>query len=154
MQRLRALLLAFCFLPFARAASDDRSPTATVQRLFDAMSAHDADAARALFIPQASLFSVRPDGIAVAIPYEKWLEHLSVSKDSWLERIWNPKLLEHDSIAVVWAEYDFHLNGKFSHCGIDSFNLLKTAAGWKIAAVADTHEVSRCSPSPLGPPAK
>src|SRR5438270_367288 len=109
---------------------------------------------RPLCIPEASLFSVRPDGTAVAIPYEKWLEYLSVSKDSWLERIWNPRVLEHESIAVVWAEYDFHLNGKFSHCGIDSFNLLKTAAGWKIAAIADTHEVSGCPPSRLGPPAK
>ncbi|MBV8807091.1 MAG: DUF4440 domain-containing protein [Acidobacteriaceae bacterium] len=147
-------LFAACLLPFISAGSEDQSSTATVQRLFDAMSTHDADAARALFIPQASLFSVQPDGTAVAVPYEKWLEHLSASKDSWLERIWNPKVLEHESVAIVWAQYDFHLNGKFSHCGIDSFNLLKTAAGWKIAAVADTHEVSGCSPSPLGPPAK
>ncbi len=154
MQRFLALVLATCFFSFAWAASDDQSPAATVQRLFDAMSAHDANAARALFVPDAMLFSVRPDGTAVATPHDKWLGHLSASKDAWLERIWNPKLLEHGSIAVVWAEYDFHLNGKFSHCGIDSFNLLKTAAGWKIAAVSDTHEVSGCSPSPLGPPAK
>ncbi len=118
------------------------------------MSAHDADAARALFAPDAMLYSVRPDGAAVATPHDKWIEHLGTSKDAWLERMWNPKLLEHGSIAIVWAEYDFHLNGKFSHCGVDSFNLLKTATGWKIAAVSDTREISGCSPSPLGPPPK
>lgn len=154
MQRLFAVALAICVLPFSRAASEDASPAATVQRLFDAMSSHDAEGARGLFTPEAMLLSVRPDGTAVAIPHDKWLEHLGASKDAWLERIWNPKLLEHGSIAVVWAEYDFHLNGKFSHCGVDSFSLLKTAAGWKIASIADTHEVSGCSPTPLGQPAK
>lgn len=154
MQRFPVLLLAACFISLAYVASDEQSPTATVQRLFDAMAAHDANAGRALFTEDALLFSVRPDGTAVATPHEKWLERLGASKDAWLERIWNPKVLEHGTIAVVWAEYDFHLNGKFSHCGIDSFSLLKTATGWKIAAVSDTRETSGCSPSPLGPPAK
>ncbi len=154
MPRFLALVLDACFVSFACAASDDQSPTAAVQRLFDAMSAHDANAGSALFTQDAMLFSVRPDGTAVATPHEKWLERLGASRDAWLERIWNPKVLEHGSIAVVWAEYDFHLNGKFSHCGIDSFSLLKTAAGWKIAAVSDTRETSGCSPSPLGPPGK
>ncbi len=154
MQKLFACLLAICFLSITRAAADDQSPTAAVQRLFDAMSAHDGNAAHALFLPEAVLFSVRPDGTAVATPNEKFVERVGASKDAWLERIWNTKVLENGSVAVVWANYDFHLNGKFSHCGIDSFNLVKTSAGWKIAAVSDTRETTGCSPSPLGPPTK
>jgi hypothetical protein len=152
--KLTALLAASCLFSAAHAAPDEQTPTAVVERLFAAMAAHDANAARALFLPEAMLFSVRADGTAVALPHEKWLERMGTSKDAWLERIWNPKELEHLTVAVVWAEFDFHLNGKFSHCGIDSFSLLKTPAGWKIAAVADTHETSGCAPSPLGPPAK
>ncbi len=144
MRRFLAVLLAAPTLMFAD------SPMDVVQRLFGAMSSHDADAARACFIPEALLLSVRPDGSSLAMPYEKWVEMLGKSKDAWLERIWSPKVLEHESVAVVWAEFDFHRNGKFSHCGIDSFQLLKTSAGWKIAAVADTHETSGCTPSPLG----
>jgi hypothetical protein len=153
MHAISALLLC-AVLPFAIGAqSVDRTPRDAVQRLFDAMSTHDAAAARQLFTADAMLFSVRPDGAAAALPYEKWLERWAGNKDSWLERIWNPTVLEHDPVAVVWAEYDFHLNGKFTHCGVDSFNLLKTTAGWKIAAISDTRETSGCSPSPLGPPA-
>lgn len=117
------------------------------------MSAHDASAARAFFIPEAQLFSVDKDGAAKALPFEKWAAALGSTKNSWLERIWEPKVLEHGTVAVVWAPYDFHLNGKFSHCGIDSFHLLKTSGGWKISAISDTHETSTCTPSPLGPPA-
>ncbi len=152
MPKLITSLLAVCLL--SHAASDDAgTPAATVQRLFDAMAAHDAGAARALFTPEAALLAVRADGTAAVTPHEQWLAHLSASKDKWLERMWNPKVLEHGSIAVVWAEYDFHLNGKFSHCGIDSVDLLKTGAGWKISGVSFTRETSGCAPSPLGPPA-
>ena len=148
------VLAAVCLVPALSKAADDQTPLAVVQRLFAAMSAHDANAARALFLPDAMLFSVRPDGTAAATHHERWVTRMGESKDAWLERIWEPKQLEHGTVAVVWAEFDFHLNGKFSHCGIDSFSLLKTAAGWKIAAVSDTHETSGCTPSPLGPPAK
>lgn len=148
-----SLLLAAWLCSSSSVAPDDQTPGGVVQRLFDAMSTHDAQVAGGLFVPEGMLFSVRADGTTVATPHEKWVERLGASKDKWLERIWNPTVLEHGSIAIVWAEYDFHLNGKFSHCGIDSFSLVKTATGWKIASISDTHETSGCSPSPLGPPA-
>ena len=153
MNKLLALLLAAGLLSYA-ASDNSTGPAATVQQLFDAMAAHNADAARGLFTPEATLIAVRADGTAAVTPSEQWLDRLAKSKDAWLERMWNPKVLEHGSIAVVWAEYDFHLNGKFSHCGVDSVDLLKTAAGWKISGLSFTRETSGCSPSPLGPPAK
>jgi hypothetical protein len=154
MPRLLLWSLLLTSLPLAHAASNDASPAATAQRLFDAMASRDVDAARALFTPEATLTSIRPDGTTVVVPSSKWIERLGTSKDAWLERMWDPKVLEHGGIAIVWAEYDFHLNGQFHHCGVDSFNLLKTASGWKIAGVTYTSETTGCSPSPLGPPAK
>lgn len=147
--RKLAVLVVLCG---AIRAADDAGPMAVVQKLFAAMAAHDAAGAKALFVPEAVLFSVLADGTAGAVPHDRWVERMGASKDAWLERVWEPKVLEHQSIAVVWAEYDFHMNGKFTHCGIDSFSLLKTAAGWKIAAISDTRETTGCTPSPLGPP--
>ena len=116
------------------------------------MASHNADAARSLFAPNAQLFSLGKDGNATAMKYEEFAVRLGSSENAWLERIWNPTVLIHGPIAVVWANYDFHLNGVFSHCGVDSFSLLKTAAGWKILAISDTRETSGCAASPLGPP--
>ncbi len=147
------MLLASGLL-FQTSASEEQSVAVVVDNLFAAMSKHDASAARALFIPEAMLFEVKADGSAVAIPYEKWVQALGTSKDAWLERTWNSKVLVHGSVAIFWANYDFHLNGKLSHCGIDSFNLLKTAAGWRIASISDTHEVAACASSPLGAPSQ
>jgi hypothetical protein len=76
---------------------------------------------------------------------------LADSKDALLERMWEPKVLLRGPIAVVWAEYDFHRNKTFHHCGFDSVNLLKTAEGWKISGIAYTSETTGCKASPLGP---
>lgn len=136
----------------AGAQEATNGPAATVDRLFAAVAAHDTQTVRGSFVPDAMLFGIKGDGTPYAIPFERWVKAIDQSKDSWLERTWNPNVLLHDSVAAVWAEYDFYLNGKFSHCGIDSFNLLKTSEGWKIAAISDTEEKSGCAPSPLGPP--
>lgn len=130
----------------------DADPTAIPQKLFDAMAAHDGAGARALFTADANLVAVAPDGKVTATPIEKWTDRLSTSKDKWLERMWSPKVQEQNAIATVWGAYDFHMNGEFTHCGIDTFTLVKTNGEWRIAALVFTRETSNCSESPLGPP--
>lgn len=132
-------------------AGDDPTPLAVVQKLFDAVANKQTAIAKTLFTSDAMLYSAKTDGTAGGITAAAWLERAGNSKDQWLERIWNPKQMESGTVAHVWADYDFHLAGKFSHCGIDSFSLLKTAAGWKIASISDTREKVGCAPSPLGP---
>ncbi len=138
------LFVTLCCASFLR-ATDNETPLGIAQKLFDAMKAHDAAAATTLFVPGASLASIDGDGKASVIPFEKFAEHIGTSKSEWLERMSDPKVLEHGSIAVVWGEYNFYLNGTLNHCGIDSFSMLKTASGWKIAGVSDTRETSGCT---------
>jgi hypothetical protein len=113
---------------------------------------HDAPAAAHLFLPASSLASVDASGKASSIPFEQFTKLIGSSKAVWLERIWNPTGLKNENMAVVWAEYDFHLNGTLHHCGVDSFQMLKTQDGWKISGVSNTRSTSGCKPSPLGPP--
>ncbi len=143
-----------CALLRAAEGSEEKDVIATAQRLFDAMAAHNADTARALFTPGAPLTAVRVNGEISNSTSEQFASHVGAAKDAWLERMWNPKVLMRRGLAIVWADYDFHLNGKFSHCGVDSFTLVRGQEGWKISAVAYTTETSGCAPSPLGPPKK
>ena len=119
-------------------------PADTVQTLFDCMARHDAKGARALFTPGTNLTLVGGDGKTTTIVLEKWLERMSSSQQEWKERMWNPKVLEHNSLAVVWTPYNFHLDGKLTHCGIDTANLVKVNGAWKISGLAFTHETSGC----------
>jgi hypothetical protein len=152
MRAVAALLLIPVVQLCAAESSDEKDVVATVQKLFDAMATHDSDAARAVIVPEGRLFSATDEGKVSSLTLEEFAGRLSAAKAQMLERIWNPKVFVRGRIAHLWAEYDFHLNGKFHHCGVDSVALVKSADGWKITAIEDTRETSGCAPSPLGPP--
>lgn len=125
----------------------------TVQAFFDTMTAKNVDGARAILQPQGRFHAMRmkdgkPDVRAFA--NEEYFADLQASKQKMQERIWSPQVRIHGLVATVEAPYDFWLDGKFSHCGTDVFDLIKTEDGWKIAGGVYTVE-SKCDPSPLGP---
>lgn len=117
----------------------------------------DRDVARLdeMLAPGATLYSVR-EGEAGTVygvrTREEFLEGLSAGGDRFLERIWDPVVEVRGRTGMVWAPYDFHLNGAFSHCGIDVLTLLRLEEGWKVTSI--TYDVVRenCEASPLGPP--
>ena len=61
------------------------------------------------------------------------LEGLKDAEGGFRERYWDAVVLTDGNIASVWAPYDFFINGKFSHCGVDLFYLVKENKEWKIA---------------------
>ena len=68
-----------------------------------------------------------------------------------IERAWDETILIQGSIAIFWAPYDFHVDGEFSHCGVDSFQLIKKGDKWLITNASWTREIEKCQKSPLGP---
>jgi hypothetical protein len=47
-------------------------------------------------------------------------------------------------LAIVWAPYKFYYKKVFSHCGIDSFQLVKINGVWKIQYLIDTRKKKGC----------
>lgn len=47
-------------------------------------------------------------------------------------------------LATVWAPYKFYFDGKFSHCGVDSFQLVCIDGNWKIQYLIDTRRKQPC----------
>lgn len=48
-------------------------------------------------------------------------------------------------LAVVWATYNFFYKGQFSHCGVDSFQLIRFKGSWKIHYLIDTNRKTNCN---------
>jgi hypothetical protein len=70
------------------------------------------------------------------------------------ERGYHPTALVSGPVAMVWLPYDFYQDGKWSHCGVDVFTLLKTDGGWRIATLVwSVDQPPACAPHPDGPPA-
>lgn len=47
-------------------------------------------------------------------------------------------------LASVWTPYKFYFNGKFSHCGVNSFQLVRINGEWKIQYIIDTRRKDSC----------
>jgi len=67
-------------------------------------------------------------------------------KGSWDDRLLKPQVHVDGRIAVVWSPYKFTVHyvedgvkHEASHCGIETFQLYQTDAGWQIINFADTH---------------
>lgn len=48
------------------------------------------------------------------------------------------------AMANAWTSYEFWVNDTFSHCGVNSFQLFKDGAGWKIIYLIDTRRKEGC----------
>jgi hypothetical protein len=135
----------------AQGTADRDQVLKTVQAFFDTMTAKDVDGARKILMPQGRFHAVRMrDGNIRSFSNEEYFADLQAAKRTMRERIWNPEVRVRGAIATVWTPYDFWIDGKYSHCGIDAFDLVKTEEGWKIAGGSYTLE-EKCEPSPLGP---
>ena len=60
------------------------------------------------------------------------------------ERLTGWQCLIDDGIASVWTPYEFYFEGKFSHCGANSFQLIRVQGEWKITMITDTRRKSKC----------
>jgi hypothetical protein len=151
-----ALIVLVTLLPVtihAQRATDRDAVLRVVQAFFDTMTARDVENMRKIMAPNGRFFAMdmrKPDAEPSSFTTEEYLERLQKSTRTNRERIWNPEVRVHGSIATVWAPYDFWTDGQYSHCGVDAFDLIRTAGGWQIAGGAFTME-AKCAPSPLGP---
>ena len=128
-------------------AADTAGPLGAIDALFAAMSTHDVAAARKLLLPGAKFLVVRADGTTHVSDDAGFLDTLGKdTKSAWQERIWSPQVRVDGPMAQVWAPYDFHLDGKFSHCGVDVVTLVQGKDGWQIAAIAYTGRKDNCPP--------
>ena len=47
-------------------------------------------------------------------------------------------------LAIVWTPYKFYIDDKFSHCGVNSFQLVRINNEWKIQYIIDTRRRQNC----------
>ena len=48
-------------------------------------------------------------------------------------------------LAIAWTPYRFYYKGQFSHCGVNSFQLVRFEGQWKIQYLIDTRRRQGCN---------
>ncbi len=65
-------------------------------------------------------------------------------KQVYSEPIWDIKIDLDGDLAQVWAKYAFYIDKQLHHCGVDTFQLLKTKSEWRIFHLAYTRQEKGC----------
>ena len=141
----------------AYAQSDDREVIlAVMEKAFAAVHSNNPDDWRAIQLAEGTSLSFRPgpegrpEELEMQISSnEEFLAALKPDGHDYMER-WTgePTILVRGPIAVIWGEYEFWIDGEFSHCGVDSVDLVKVDGEWKIANFMWTVEKESCPTAP------
>lgn len=137
----RALLVA-CVLALAfgskAATPEEQAVLAPVTAMFDGMAKRDAAAIKEPLLAGGTMVLMR-DGKPVQMTFEAFAERVGKPGSTHIEeRVHDPLIRIDRDLAMVWAPFEFLVNGQVDHCGTDLFTLVRTDGKWLIASVADT----------------
>ncbi|MFY0594006.1 hypothetical protein [Roseivirga sp.] len=133
----------------SQAQNDKADIKKAIMTMFDGMRAGDSAMVHSVFSDQVIFQRVRnieADGSAIVnSDFSNFLNAVGTPHDLvWDERIEFGPILVDDRMASAWVPFKFYLGDKFSHCGVNSFQLRKTDAGWKIFHLVDTNRKDNC----------
>ncbi|GEM_PF-1176149 len=118
-----------------------------VNQFFEALAKQDTTLFKSIVLPGGQTWAVQEQGDSVRISMrtfedriKKFINPVQVIQE-WLLDI---EIKIHQQVAMAWVPYELNLSGKFSHCGVDIFTLVKNKEGWKIVTVAFTMEPDGC----------
>jgi len=151
MKKIFLLLLLFMSIKSYSQQNDEPGKKAVLEKVnkfFEALEKKDTVLYKRLAFTNAQIWVSRSqqDSVKTSIRYiSDDISMLAVMKDVIEESPMKIEINIHDNIAVVWAPYTLSVSGKFSHCGIDVFTLLKTTEGWKIVSCVYSVEPDGCN---------
>lgn len=141
MNKIFAVILlsgSFCF------GQNNPEVEKPVRNLFSAMKNADPELLRSVFSESAILQTITKDGVKNE-DLKGFLDSVSkASKDDLDERITIEAVHIDGNLASVFTPYSFYYKGKFSHCGANSFQLVKQSGEWKIQYLIDTRRKDNC----------
>jgi len=140
---MRNVLLTLLMLPFFGAQAQESEVKATIMTLFDGFHTKDTMKINSVVAREMVLHSVTEvadDSRFSAEDTQKLVQSIQALPDEIQieERILSYDIKIDGAMAHAWTPYEFYVNGKLSHKGVNSFQLYKSPDGWKITYIIDT----------------
>jgi hypothetical protein len=143
--RLRFVLLlagattsGFLINSLHAATEGEQAVLAPISAMFDAMAKRDPVAMKKPLLAGGAMVLMR-DGKPTQMTFEAFADLVGKPGKAQIEeRIHDPLVRIDNDLAVVWAPFEFLVDGKVDHCGTDLFNLVQADGKWLIASIADT----------------
>lgn len=121
---------------------------APINAVFAGIAAGDPAAISAQLVAGGSNTEVteQPNG-SRTIQRQAWsdaLAGLHPGPTKFEERLINHSIKSDGSVAMVWGDFVFLINGKVDHCGLDLFDLVREGGAWKIANTVSSQRTKGC----------
>jgi len=116
-----------------------------INNMFDAMREHNGKKLLAQFTQQAILERVNEKNEVVSSELNEFAAFVNETSKHLDEQIFNIKVNESDNLASAWVPFAFYLDGKLSHCGVNSFQLVKQKKQWKVRYLMDNSFTGDCT---------
>ena len=150
MKRILFLLtvsVIVCNVVKAQTALD--SVKAAVNLLFEGMKGADAALVQSAFADSAVLQTISRNRQGNTIVRNEKISDFAdfvgkQQKGDADERIQFETIKIDGPLAIVWTPYKFYYKGQFSHCGVNSFQLVRLNGTWKIQYIIDTRRKEGC----------
>ena len=137
----------FC-IHAAHAQNTEDAIKQTINQLFTAMKNADSSSLTACFADSAVLQTIVDNEGKITVRNEQITDFASsiakLQKGDADEQVTFDMVKADNDLAIVWAPYKFYWKGKFSHCGTDSFQLIRIDGIWKIQYLIDTRRKEAC----------
>ena len=142
-------LLSFTLSPALQAQDEAAAVKKTIETLFDGMRAGDSSMVHSVMMDTVIMQTIAANRQGKIVLSEGSLQNFLNSvgtphKDVYDERILDYEIKIDGPMASAWTPYEFYVGERFSHCGVNSFQLMKTDEGWKMIYLVDTRRRQGC----------
>ncbi|AGA78248.1 hypothetical protein Echvi_1995 [Echinicola vietnamensis DSM 17526] len=129
--------------------AEEEQVKAVVQKLFQGLKERDPEALNAVFADHALLETVQTHQGDTTVKREVVKDFINSIGVIPVEMEIEEKLLGFEvkidgALAAVWTPYQFYINGKLAHCGVNSLQLVKSGGEWQIVYLIDTRRKEGC----------
>ncbi len=143
------ILLSFLMFHQLNAQSNIDSVKNAVNNLFVAMKTTDQALLTSCFADSAILQTITKNREGQVIVVNQKIADFATSigrfaKGDLDEQIIFDVVKVDGDLAIAWTPYKFYLKSVFSHCGVNSFQLVRQKNGWKIQYLIDTRRKTNC----------
>lgn len=142
MNKIMICLVLISISCFGQQNNDIEKP---IRNLFLGMKNADSELVKSAFAENALLQTITKDGLVKSDSIQDFITSVSkFTKGDLDERITVEAVHTDGNLASVFTPYSFYLKGKLSHCGANSFQLVKQNNEWKIQYIIDTRRKDNC----------
>jgi hypothetical protein len=141
--------LFLCFPVFSQTPAE-AEVKATIEAFFEAFHQQDTIVLKTMAKGNIRMQSIALDAEGQPIlkenSYQQFVKSIgSIPKDrKFQEKLLSFTIKVDGAMANAWTPYEFFFNGSLSHCGVNSFQLIKEGGSWKIIYLVDTRRREGC----------